>query len=70
MPIPTFGADRLDWQDIGEGWQEVTVALADGESAWDPTSTKRALWGPGTVTYRRGPSRGVTAECGEGVTRS
>jgi hypothetical protein len=36
-------------RDNGTG--ETTVTVSDGQTAWDPSSTKRVLYGPLTVQY-------------------
>jgi len=38
-----------------------TVNLQEGERAWNPTSTKRMLYGPALVDYVLHPDGGVTA---------
>lgn len=38
----------------------VSVDLADGEAAWDPTSTRGLVWGPATLEYRQYPDGGIS----------
>lgn len=33
------------------GWTELTIDLADGETAVNPASTKHLLWGPAKIHY-------------------
>lgn len=40
------------------------LTLHEGDSAWDPTSTRRALHGPAEVTYAQHADGGWTAAVG------
>ncbi len=40
----------------------VAIDLEAGDSAWDPSSTKRDIHGPFRVIYRRFPDGGIDAE--------
>jgi hypothetical protein len=54
--------DALDWVSLGEtGWARASVTLAEGETAWNPASTRSVLVGPAVITYERAPDGGVTA---------
>ena len=52
--------DNLNWVPLGEGWYKAEVSLKEGDSAWNPASTKRELYGPATVLYRKAPDGGIT----------
>lgn len=38
-----------------------TVTLDETDSAWDPSSTKHDVFGPGSITYEQFPDGGVHA---------
>jgi hypothetical protein len=52
---------NLPWKHVGKGWFRATIELAKGDTAWNPASTKRVIYGPCTVQYERGPSGGIDA---------
>lgn len=41
------------------GTTEHIVTLAEGDSAWNPASTSRAIYGPATVIYTRYVDGGI-----------
>jgi hypothetical protein len=45
--------------DRGHGWATTTVELKDGETAWNPASTKSAITGPAHLEYDIAPDGGV-----------
>lgn len=53
--------DQLDFQPTGGGWERADLTLGRGDSAWDPSSTKRVIYGPARVRYVRAPDGGVDA---------
>lgn len=42
--------------------RRVTVTLTGEDSAWNPASTKRVIYGPAKVTYTQHADGGVDAE--------
>lgn len=42
--------------DIGEGWRKNEIKLVEGDTAYNPGSTKWNFAGPGVVTYFIHPS--------------
>lgn len=55
-------AEQLDWISLGgTGWKRAAVTLGEGDSAWNPASTKHVIHGPAVVMYERAPDGGVTA---------
>lgn len=42
--------------DIGEGYRKATVTLAEGDTIWCPTSTKKVLTGAGDYVFLIHPS--------------
>jgi hypothetical protein len=48
----TYAAIRSQAQDIGEGWSQATIIVKPGETAWNPGSTKRPIYGAAKVTYQ------------------
>jgi hypothetical protein len=54
--------DDLDWVSLGEsGWRRASVTLDEGDTAYQPGSTKLVIIGPGTVTYEQAPDGGIDA---------
>jgi hypothetical protein len=57
-----YGYDELEWIPLGDtGWSRASVTLDARDTASDPGSTKRVIYGPGIVTYDRAPDGGVGA---------
>lgn len=56
-----YSYGQLDWQPLGDGWERAVATLAEGDSAWNPASTKHVLYGPSVVTYDRAPDGGIVA---------
>lgn len=60
---PTITAERvmetLDRQVVVP--QMATFVVEDGQTAWDPSSTKRLIAGPVVVRYRRWVDGGIDA---------
>ena len=56
-----------DLQEIPAGleWRRMTIRLDDGETAWNPASTKHVIHGPCLVTYEQSPEGGVNASVEE-----
>lgn len=52
--------EDLEWKDWSNGWQIAKLTLPRGESADNPASTKRLIYGPAEVTYRKGPEGGIS----------
>lgn len=50
------------------GVGRITVYLSDTDTAWNPASTNRPIFGPNTVMYERHLDGGITAYI-EGVGR-
>lgn len=42
--------------DIGEGWKRATITLAEGDTLWNPYSTKKHYTGAGTWSFLIHPS--------------
>jgi hypothetical protein len=53
-------AHYVPGHDIGNGWRRHIVQLNAGDTATNPASTKRPLFGPGFIVYDVAPS-GITA---------
>lgn len=47
------------------GVQRVTVYLSEGDTAWNPASTKHLIYGPTTVLYERHQDGAVVAFYGD-----
>lgn len=63
MVEPTYSYARvleLAGEPDADGWRVVEVTLARDETAVNPASTKRVIYGPAKVRYEIHPS-GVTA---------
>lgn len=57
-----YDLSDLDWIDLGEtGWKKASVTLDKGDSARDPSSTHRKIYGPAIVTYQQAPDGGIDA---------
>lgn len=54
-----YALDTLTWRDLGNGWTEATVWVAEGSTADNPASTKGPLYGPARITYQRAPDGGI-----------
>lgn len=52
---------EADQDATGEALGRVTIALAVGDTAWNPGSTKRLIDGPTRVRYTLWPDGGVDA---------
>jgi hypothetical protein len=50
---------RAQAVDIGQGYTIAGIVLGEGETAWNPASTKGPLYGPGVVEYVMHPT-GIT----------
>jgi hypothetical protein len=50
---------------LAESPRSFSVTLRQGDSAWNPASMARALWGPAVVTYTQHDDGGITATVGE-----
>lgn len=59
VPVHHDGS-TLEWKPLGRGWEEAVLILPEGDTAWNPASTKTVIYGPATVTYQRDPN-GITA---------
>lgn len=67
-PTVTWDVDDLNWVPWGNpthqpGFYRAVVVLREDETAWNPASTKRVIYGPATVTYEKYPS-GIDAHVG------
>jgi hypothetical protein len=57
-----YAYEELEWIDLGgTGWRRASVTLDEGDSAWQPGSTKRVIYGPGVVMYQQAPDGGIDA---------
>jgi hypothetical protein len=56
-----YGYDELDWVPSADGWARATVTLWRNDTAWNPASTKRDIYGPARIEYTQGPDGGVDA---------
>ena len=57
-----YDYDSLEWVNLGDsGWKRASVTLAEGETAWQPGSTKRVIFGPCVVLYEQAPDGGTDA---------
>jgi hypothetical protein len=57
-----YDSNNLEWVPLGEsGWRRASVTLNEGDTAWQPGSTKRVLYGPLIVNYQEAPDGGVDA---------
>ena len=45
--------DDLKWIDTGNGLEVAVVSLATSDTAWNPGSTKRPIYGPAYMVYER-----------------
>jgi hypothetical protein len=56
----------IEWVPLGEsGWKRASVTLNEGDSAFQPGSTKRVIWGPCIVNYEQAPDGGISANTEE-----
>lgn len=61
-----YTSNDLEWVPLGEtDWKRASITLQEGESAWQPGSTKRVIWGPCIVNYQSAPDGGVDAHTEE-----
>lgn len=57
-----YTQDTLDWVYLGRyntGWARAVVTLEEGDSAFNPATTKHNLYGPAVVTYEKYPDGGI-----------
>lgn len=67
MTLPTHvDTAELDWIALGAtGWHRATVTLEAGDTAENPASTSRLIYGPAIVTFDRAPDGGIIAHVEE-----
>ena len=57
-----YAYDDMEWVKLGEtGWSRASVTLDESDTAWQPGSTKRVIYGPAVVTYEIAPDGGASA---------
>lgn len=61
-----YDHSALDWIKLGDsGWRRASVTLDAGDTAWQPGSTSRVIYGPAVVTYDEAPDGGTDAKVGK-----
>lgn len=65
MGRPTYAYEDVLGRIVEHPEGSFTLELADGETAWNPSSTKTLLRGPATVRYNRHADGGWNASLEE-----
>ena len=60
-PWRHYDADTIPWE-VDGAFHRAMIVLNKNESAWNPASTRHAIWGPARVTYIQYPDGGVNAK--------